>query len=66
MPLYDYECPKCGKELEILKRISDNEEELCPDDETPMIKVISKISVRKGAGIWSHDVGTIKQLKDES
>jgi putative FmdB family regulatory protein len=57
MPIYEYICPKCYKELELLQKVNDPEP-LCFCDEgdpCPMDRQISKNSFQlKGSG-WERD-----------
>lgn len=58
MPLYDYECPKCGALTEEVRSIANcNDGPACEVDGEIMIKVlISAPSLRKGGGLYSIDV----------
>lgn len=63
MPIFDFECPSCGYEEEIIQKITDGAP-LCPKDNLEMKKVIKKISTRKGAGIYSVDLASSRTLGD--
>ena len=58
MPLYDFECSVCSKEVELL--CSSSEKPVCEICGQEMKKLLSKFSVRMGAGIYSMDVGIPK------
>ena len=61
MPIFDFECPNCDYEEETIQRISDPEP-VCPKDGTKMKKVIKKVNMRKGAGLFSVDMGKDKRM----
>ena len=56
MPLYEYECPKCGERIEILQRISDPRHTHCPKCSGEMRKLISPPAIQfKGSGFYKTD-----------
>ena len=65
MPIYDYECPVCGHEEEVIQSMN-APDPVCENDGVTMVKVIKKVSTRKGAGLYSVDesksrtLGTLK------
>ena len=77
MPLYEYQCKKCGNRLEKIQKFSDKPLTKCPDCGGPMEKVISAPAVqfkgsgwyvsdyaRKGSGAPASDSGTESAPKD--
>ncbi len=56
MPIYEYACPTCGKEFEVLQRFSDEPVRVCPTCGADQVrKKISATSfVLKGGG-WYKD-----------
>jgi len=47
MPIYDYKCSKCLKEVEVLKPISDSDSvEECPFCEKRMVKKVASPAFR--------------------
>ena len=53
MPIYDYKCSKCGHQLEIIQKFSDNPIKTCPEcNEKSLQKLVSAPSFRlKGGGV---------------
>ncbi len=49
MPLYEYRCKKCGLEFELLRRVSDEDEETkCPKCRSKSVeRVLSRFSAGK-------------------
>ena len=45
MSRYVYECEKCNKQYEIVKKITDETPELCPECNQEMMRLIQKTSV---------------------
>lgn len=57
MPLYEYECKKCGERVEIAQKFGDEPLTRCPDNtcDGEISKVIGRVSFDlKGAG-WARD-----------
>lgn len=53
--IYEYNCTKCNKELEVEQKISDPPKEKCPKCKGKLTKLISKSSfVLAGSG-WYRD-----------
>lgn len=60
MPIYEYKCPKCYKEMELTQKFNDPAPLCCCDEGAPveMVKQISKSSfVLKGKGWYKTDYG---------
>jgi putative FmdB family regulatory protein len=60
MPIYEYQCKACGKELEALQKISEEPLQDCPAcGETALKKKISAAAFRlKGGGWYETDFKT--------
>ena len=60
MPIYEYQCQKCGNEMEALQKISDAPLVDCPECEAPELKKkISAAAFRlKGGGWYETDFKT--------
>ena len=53
MPIYEYQCKKCGHELEALQKISDTRLKDCPEcDEPELKKLVSAAGFRLKGGGW--------------
>src|SRR5690348_18075360 len=56
MPLYEYECKKCGHRFERIQKFSDPHVKKCPDCGGPVEQVISAPAVQfKGTGWYVTD-----------
>lgn len=56
MPVYEYECLQCGKNLEVMQKFSDAPLTKCPHCGGQMKKLISNTSfVLKGSGWYVTD-----------
>ena len=60
MPIYEYQCQDCGKQLEALQKISDTPLQDCPDCGEPSLKKkVSAAAFRlKGGGWYETDFKT--------
>lgn len=67
MPIYEYECPRCGRVFEEWVKASEaHREEPCPDCGTPSPRVISRTSfVLKGDGWYVSDYGYRKGITED-
>lgn len=55
MPLYEYECPKCGR-FEVIRKFSDKPLKKCPTCGKPIQKLASAPAIQfKGAGWYVTD-----------
>jgi len=54
MPLYEYKCEDCGEEFEVIRRASDDTEELCPSCGKPAERLFSVFSTGGGVGRGGH------------
>ena len=48
MPLYEYSCQGCGERFELIRRIGDRSEVLCPECGEPAHKELSGFAVQGG------------------
>ena len=56
MPIYEYNCSKCQKVLEVIQKISDPPLAQCPECKGPVAKTISLSSFQlKGTGWYKTD-----------
>jgi putative FmdB family regulatory protein len=62
MPIYEYKCEDCAKQLEIIQKISDAPPEKCSDCGGKLFKLISNSSfVLKGSGWYADGYSSSKQ-----
>jgi len=58
MPLYEYKCPKCAKELELMQKFTDPAP-LCVCAEGNPVEMVKQISrgsfILKGSGWYKND-----------
>lgn len=55
MPIYEYQCLQCGKEIEMIQKLSDSPLAICPDCGGKTEKKLSRASFQlKGSG-WYAD-----------
>ena len=70
MPIYEYRCSKCGHQMEVLQKMSDEPLVHCPScQEDGLQKLVSAASFRlKGGGWYETDFkkGNKKHLADSS
>lgn len=63
MPIYEYECQKCGKKHEVIQKFSDSPLTVCPECGGDLKKLMSNTSfVLKGSGWYLTDYA--KKPKD--
>jgi len=60
MPIYEYQCQACGKELEVIQKVSDAHLQDCPGCGKPSLtKKVSAAAFRlKGGGWYETDFKT--------
>ena len=67
MPIYEYQCPKCG-EFEVTQRITEDPLKRCPTCKSKVRKLISNTSFQlKGSGWYATDYAkktTAKEAKE--
>jgi putative FmdB family regulatory protein len=68
MPIYEYRCQSCGKEMEATQRIVDPPLTECPACHKPALeRLISATSFQlKGSGWYKDGYGTKQQKSDSS
>ncbi|MCZ6463955.1 MAG: zinc ribbon domain-containing protein [Proteobacteria bacterium] len=68
MPIYEYECGKCGNEFEREQRISDDPVKTCPECRSRRVKrLISRTSFLLKGGGWHSDLyGSAKDTKKDA
>ena len=56
MPLYEYQCTKCGERVEVIQKISDPPYAHCPKCGGDMRKLLSSPAIQfKGSGFYKTD-----------
>lgn len=69
MPIYEYKCSKCGKELEVLHKVSDPAPAECPECHAAgtLERMVSRTSFQlKGGGWYSDLYGSTKKSESSS
>ena len=66
MPIYEYGCKKCGHQLEVLQKMSDEPLKFCPEcGEEELAKMISAVGFRlKGGGWYETDFKSSDKKKN--
>lgn len=56
MPIFDFECEVCGEQVEEFQKLDEESPNCCKDPtHGKMKKLISKVSIRMGGGLYSWD-----------
>jgi putative FmdB family regulatory protein len=56
VPLYEYQCEKCGQRVEVIQRVSDKPYSHCPKCGGDMKKLFSAPAIQfKGSGFYKTD-----------
>ncbi len=64
MPIYEYECPSCGKHYELIQRFSDEPLCICPECGGHVHKLISHSTfILKGTGWYVTDYASPEKKK---
>ena len=64
MPLYEYQCTKCGERTEILQRFSDPPYAHCPKCGGEVKKLFSSPAIQfKGSGFYKTDYASTSTAK---
>ncbi len=67
MPLYEYECQKCGERVEVIQKISDPPYEHCPKCGGEMKKLFSAPAIQfKGSGFYKTDYASKPSTASDS
>jgi putative FmdB family regulatory protein len=68
MPIYEYECRRCGHRFELIQSFSDKPRQRCPECSGKVDRLISSSAIRfKGTGWYVTDyAGKGKEEKTES
>jgi putative FmdB family regulatory protein len=58
VPIYEYKCTKCGKELEVMHKVSDPAPAECPECKAQgtLEKLVSRTSFQLKGGGWYSDL----------
>ncbi len=67
MPIYEYQCKKCGKKFDVFQKITDPEVTVCGSCHGPVKKLVSLSTFHlKGAGWYVTDYGGKKAPAGDS
>ncbi len=67
MPIYEYECKKCGKHLEVWQKITEEPLKVCPECGGELVKLISESGfILKGTGWYVTDYARKEKEKKET
>jgi putative FmdB family regulatory protein len=67
MPIYEYECKKCGERTEVLQKAKDKPPEKCPKCGGAVVKLISSPAIQfKGNGWYVTDYAKKSSTADGS
>jgi len=62
MPIYEYECKRCGHRFEMIQKFSDKPRKRCPECRGAVERLISAPAIRfKGTGWYVTDYADKKQ-----
>jgi putative FmdB family regulatory protein len=65
MPIYEYECKKCGHRFEVIQKFSDKPRKRCPECRGALERLISPPAIRfKGTGWYVTDYADKKKGSD--
>ena len=66
MPLYEYQCEKCGLVHEVIQKFSDSPLQECPECTGPLQKLLSASAIQfKGSGWYVTDYGKNGKKKEK-
>jgi putative FmdB family regulatory protein len=66
MPIYEYQCPKCGV-VEVMQRITEDPLKRCPNCKSKVERIMSRSSfILKGSGWYATDYGRAGKGDSES
>lgn len=68
MPIYEYRCQKCGKELEVMHKVSDPAPAMCPEckAEGSLERLVSRTSFQLKGGGWYSDLYSSSKKSESS
>ena len=67
MPLYEYECTKCGEKIEVIRLFSDPPLTVCPNCGGKLTKLLSSPAFQfKGSGFYKTDYRSESYKKGEA
>lgn len=67
MPIYEYVCEKCDKQMEIMQKITEAPLTVCPNCKGRLRKMISNTSfVLKGTGWYATDYASNKNSSSKT
>jgi putative FmdB family regulatory protein len=67
VPLYEYQCEKCGQRVEIIQRVSDKPYSHCPKCGGDMKKLFSAPAIQfKGSGFYKTDYPSASSKSSEN
>ncbi|MGV3621488.1 MAG: FmdB family zinc ribbon protein [Archangium sp.] len=68
MPIYEYRCQKCGKELEVMHKVSDPAPAVCPEckAEGSLERLVSRTSFQLKGGGWYSDLYASSKKSESS
>jgi len=67
MPIYEYVCEKCDKQMEVIQKITEAPLTVCPDCKGQLKKMISNTSfVLKGTGWYVTDYASNKNSSSKT
>jgi len=67
MPIYEYQCKKCGHRFELIQKFSDAPRKRCPECRGAVERLISPPAIRfKGTGWYVTDYADKKKGADKA
>jgi len=64
VPIYEYQCTKCGRKVEMMQKITDESLQTCPSCKGPLRRLMSLTSFQlKGNGWYATDYKDKKEKK---
>ena len=67
MPLYEYQCAKCGEKIEVIRSFSDPPLVVCPNCGGELKKLLSSPAFQfKGSGFYLTDYGKSGSAEDRA
>ena len=67
MPIYEYQCTKCGRRVEMMQKITDESLQTCPSCKGQLRRLMSLTSFQlKGSGWYATDYKDKDKRKKET